>query len=116
MQLRRLLHRAGRRFSKNVRSLPGCPDIVFTSAKVVVFCDGDFWHGSDWTERRTKLQKGSNSGYWISKIERNMARDIQNQLLLESRGWHVLRFWESEVLANGLAVVADIEDVLDRGE
>lgn len=42
--LRRELCRAGLRFRKNVESMPGNPDIVFESAKVIVFCDGDFWH------------------------------------------------------------------------
>lgn len=30
---------------KNVNSLTGKPYIIYTKANVVVFCDGDFWHG-----------------------------------------------------------------------
>jgi len=42
---RRALWSRGLRYKVNVKSLPGKPDIVFTRAKIVVFCDGDFWHG-----------------------------------------------------------------------
>jgi DNA mismatch endonuclease (patch repair protein) len=116
VQLRQLLHRAGKRFRKNVRSLPGCPDIVFPRAKVAIFCDGDFWHGRNWTERKAKLAQGTNSQYWISKIERNIERDVQNQLQLERRGWRVLRFWESEISKTPLPLLDEIEGILDDFE
>ena len=37
--LRGVLWRRGLRFRKNLKDLPGKPDIVFASARVVVFCD-----------------------------------------------------------------------------
>lgn len=43
---------------KNVETLPGKPDIVFVKAKVAIFCDGDFWHGRNWENLRSKLEKG----------------------------------------------------------
>jgi len=86
---------------------------VFPRVKVAIFCDGDFWHGRDWDERKAKLGRGTNSRYWIAKIERNMARDAENQERLEIRGWRVLRFWESEIKKQQSAVLADIETVLD---
>lgn len=46
IMVRSALHRGGFRFRKNVRGLPGTPDIVFHSAKVAVFVDGDFWRGT----------------------------------------------------------------------
>jgi len=56
--LRRELWRAGLRFRKNVESMPGKPDIVFPSAKLIVFCDGDFWHGRNWPAVKPKLAAG----------------------------------------------------------
>lgn len=47
------LHRQGLRFRRNIASLPGKPDFVFTKAKVVVFVDGDFWHGWRYPDGRT---------------------------------------------------------------
>lgn len=98
--LRRSLSALGARYRVNVSTLPGCPDLVFPKARVAVFCDGDFWHGRDWVSRKTKLENGSNSGYWLAKIERNRLRDWQNtKQLLEAR-WTVMRPWESDILAD----------------
>lgn len=98
--LRRALWEAGFRYRKDVKDLPGRPDIVFPKAKLAVFCDGDFWHGRNWAERRQKLEQGTNSDYWLAKIERNMERDRQNTQRLQEMGWVVLRFWESEIRAS----------------
>ena len=97
MLLRRELWRMGLRYRKNVDSLPGKPDIVFASAKVVVFCDGDFWHGRNWSELSAKLRQGSNADYWQAKIKGNMDRDQRNSALLEGDGWLVIRLWETDI-------------------
>src|SRR5205085_6946399 len=91
--LRRELWRMGLRFRKNVATLPGKPDIVFPSARIVVFCDGDFWHGRKWQELKTKLEQGTNAAYWSAKIAANIERDKRNTGLLESEGWQVIRLW-----------------------
>jgi DNA mismatch endonuclease (patch repair protein) len=96
--------------------LPGRPDIVFLGRKVAVFCDGDFWHGRDWEIRRQKLIQGSNSGYWVAKIQRNIERDLQNTRLLEGMGWTVLRFWESHIAANPSVVAQSILRILVQAE
>ena len=110
--LRRALFRQGLRFRKNLRTLRGCPDIVFPRAKIAIFCDGDFWHGRNWSHRRRKLENGSNPAYWVSKINRTMERDIADQRWLEENGWQVLRFWETEIVSNPSAIVAEILEVL----
>ena len=46
--LRKALWRENMRYRINYKKLPGKPDIVFTKKKVVIFCDGDFWHGHNW--------------------------------------------------------------------
>lgn len=102
--LRKELWARGLRYRKDVTKLPGRPDIVFRAARVIVFCDGDFWHGRNWEERKQKLREGHNAPYWLAKIERNMERDRARTELLESEGWRVLRFWETDVLRDpGLA-------------
>ncbi len=118
LALRRALWGAGYRYRKNVADVPGRPDIVFQRARVAIFCDGDFWHGNNWEARRHKLQGGSNPDYWIAKIQRNMERDQETTTRLESSGWTVLRFWESEIRAGTLQVVqaiaATLAKVLDK--
>jgi DNA mismatch endonuclease (patch repair protein) len=98
--LRGVLWRRGFRFRKNFKGLPGKPDIVFPRERVAVFVDGDFWHGRNWDERKRKLAAGSNSAYWVAKIETNMARDKRYDAALDQLGWKVLRVWETDVLAD----------------
>jgi DNA mismatch endonuclease (patch repair protein) len=85
------------RYRKNVETLPGKPDAVFVRAGVVVFCDGDFWHGRNWKGLKLKLCLGTNAEYWVSKIRSNMERDRLNTTLLEADGWRVLRLWETDI-------------------
>jgi len=108
--LRKALWKIGLRYRKNLSRLQGKPDIVFPGSRVVVFCDGDFWHGKDWATRRQKLAEGANSAYWILKIESNISRDRKHEEALTQEGWLVMRFWESEILHDLDSVVATIED------
>lgn len=120
--LRRELWRMGFRYRKNVETLPGKPDIVFLRARVAVFCDGDFWHGRNWKELKSKLSRGTNAEYWLSKIESNIERDSRNTALLEADGWAVLRLWETDIKRDLQAaaeqvreVVLECQESLERG-
>ena len=95
VHLRKKLWVLGYRYRKNYRKLPGKPDIVFLKNKVVVFIDGEFWHGYDWETKRSRIK--SNREYWVGKIEKNMERDKRNIQLLETKGWKVIRFWMNEI-------------------
>jgi DNA mismatch endonuclease (patch repair protein) len=112
--LRRALWTRGYRYRTNVADLPGVPDIVFPATRLALFVDGDFWHGKNWDIRRPKLEKGHNPAYWISKIERNMERDIEQSHELSVTGWHVLRVWESEIDSDLDRVIDSITAALDR--
>ena len=96
------LHKQGYRFLRNLSTLPGKPDLVFTKAKVVVFVDGDFWHGWKYPQWRHKL-----SEYWQIKIERNRSRDRRNFGRLRRGGWTVVRLWGHEI-------ERDFDRALDR--
>lgn len=98
--LRKELWRRGLRFRLHAADLPGKPDIVFRRARVVVFCDGDFWHGRSWQKRREKLARGTNAPYWTAKIAANVARDRRNTRTLKLAGWTVVRIWETEIMRN----------------
>ena len=71
---------------------------MFVRARVVVFCDGDFWHGRDLDARVGRLARGHNAPYWIAKIEANVRRDRHTDRALTESGWTVLRFWERDIL------------------
>jgi DNA mismatch endonuclease (patch repair protein) len=81
-------------------TVPGKPDLAFTRQKVCVFVDGDFWHGRNWDNLVTQLQRRANPGYWIPKIAANMQRDRLNTNALQAAGWQVVRIWETDVLAD----------------
>lgn len=51
---------------------------------MLFFVDGEFWHGRDWEEKKSKLKK--NREYWIEKIEENMARDKRTDAALIEYG------------------------------
>ncbi len=102
----------GLRYKKNVKTLPGKPDIIFMHARVAIFCDGDFWHGRNWEDQKTKLSKGANAKYWISKIESNINRDKLNVALLEADGWFILRLWETDIKKNPQAAAKLVKDAV----
>ncbi len=110
--LRSLLWKRGLRYRKNVRTLPGKPDIVFSAARVAIFCDGDFWHGRDWSRLSRKLRAGANASYWIPKIEANRNRDRRNARLLEKEGWTVVRLWETDIRRNPEDAARAVEQVV----
>ncbi len=101
--LRRAIWSKGLRFRKNYKKLIGKPDIVFTRAKIVIFCDGDFWHGHNWAVRGMGSLENELEGYsefWKSKIQSNIARDIYVNKKLSEEGWTVIRIWESDIRNN----------------
>ena len=93
-RVRKFLFAQGFRYRKNVRSLPGCPDIVLPKYKTVIFVQGCFWHMHDCGRFRWPA---SNQEYWEKKIRRNVERDVVNKQKLESMGWKVLIVWECEL-------------------
>ena len=99
MTLAAALRRVGLRAQRHVDSLPGKPDFVFMRVRVCVFCDGDFWHGRD-VKKVKRLGLGHNGAYWLSKIMTNRRRDRAQTLKLRRLGWHVVRVWERDVLAD----------------
>ena len=95
IKLRKYLWNIGYRYRLNVSSLPGKPDIVISKFKLIIFIDGEFWHGYKWKGKKKKIK--TNRQYWIPKIERNMKRDTVNNRKLRKDGWIVLRFWEHQI-------------------
>jgi DNA mismatch endonuclease, patch repair protein len=114
--LRRALFARGHRYRLHLRSLPGRPDLVFPRRRLVVFVDGDFWHGRNWSERRHRLAAGSNAAYWLEKIPYNMARDRSVTAQLQAAGWRVLRLWETDVRKDLDGCLARIEALLEAWE
>jgi DNA mismatch endonuclease, patch repair protein len=95
LALRQELYRRGLRYRVDIRplsSLQRRADIVFSRAKVAVFCDGCFWHGCP--EHRTWPK--NNAEWWRRKIEANRRRDRDTDTQLNEAAWTVIRVWEHE--------------------
>ena len=83
----------GYRFRKNVKGLPGKPDIAIKKYKIVIFLDSCFWHKCPEHFKKPK----SNLEYWEPKIKRNVERDAEINSYYQQKNWHILRIWEHEV-------------------
>ena len=67
---------------------------VILKDKIAIFCDGDFWHGKNFYNKKFCINKE----FWEEKIKRNMERDLEVTILLRDMGWTVIRFWESDII------------------
>jgi DNA mismatch endonuclease (patch repair protein) len=53
--------------------------------------------------------------YWMPKLERNKARDIEHLANLESQGWEVLTIWQCEVEAkDGERLISKLRNFLEN--
>lgn len=105
VSVRRELFRRGFRFRKNVRTLPGTPDIVLPRYRTVMFINGCFWHGHK-DCRIYRLPK-TNVQFWTDKIDRNRNRDLLNIQRLESLEWNVITIWECQLAKSALTSTMD---------
>ncbi|MDT3402092.1 very short patch repair endonuclease [Mucilaginibacter terrae] len=108
---RKALWASGIRFRLHNKALPGNPDIVINKYKIIVFIDGEFWHGYEWDKKRAKIK--SNREFWIAKIERNMQRDEANNLKLKLMGYTVIRFWEKQIKKDVLGCVKVVSEKME---
>ena len=113
--LRKALWKKHCRYRINCRDILGKPDIVIRKYNIVVFVDGDYWHGHNWALRGKKSleeELEAYSPYWQSKIRRNVERDFDTTIRLRDDGWTVLRFWGSDIQNDvGLCVDAIISAI-----
>lgn len=104
----------GFRYRKHCKKVVGHPDFCFRKKKIAVFCDGEFWHGRNWEEKRADIH--SNCDFWREKIEKNIARDYAVTEQLQCEGWTVLRFWETDIRRHLDDCVAIIEEALNGAD
>lgn len=116
VSLRRELWRRGLRYRLYSGKLIGRPDMVFVASRVVVFVDGDFWHGRQIRENGDNAFRATmrteRREWWVSKLKRNIERDAQVTEALVDDGWRVMRYWESEIAANLQGVANRVERVV----
>lgn len=85
----------GFRYRRNVKGLPGTPDIVLKKYRIAIFVNGCFWHcheGCKWF-----VLPETNAEFWKKKFDCNRERDKQNYKKLQDDGWNVIIVWECEI-------------------
>ena len=60
----------------------GNPDFIIRGKRIAIFCDGDFWHGYRYLEKKRLPKK-----FWRDKIETNMKRDRKITRKLRGENW-----------------------------
>ncbi len=95
--VRKYLFANGFRYRKNVKKLPGKPDIVLPKYKTVIFVHGCFWHGHNC--KAGKLPE-TRKEFWEEKIKGNVERDKKNNSELEKLGWNIITIWQCELKNN----------------
>ena len=117
--LRKALWAKGLRYRISPEELPGKPDVVLPAHNLAVFIDGDLWHGNQWARRgltslEEQFRETKSREYWLKKIRRNMERDCRVTASLMSRGWTVIRFWESRIHEDLEGCVREILDAVEK--
>ena len=93
--VRKYLFSKGLRYRKNVKTLPGKPDVVLKKYKTVIFVNGCFWHGHQGC--KYFVMPKSNTEYWNKKITGNVERDKNVIVRLGELGWNVITVWECQL-------------------
>ena len=94
--VRQAAHALGYRFRLYREELPGRPDPVFPSRRVVLFVNGCFWHRHALC-RRASTPK-SHTDFWEKKFRRTVERDERAAAALKALGWRVSVIWECQTL------------------
>ena len=95
VKVRKYLFHEGFRYRKNVKQLPGKPDIVLPKYKTVIFVQGCFWHRHPGC-KEISIPK-TRTEYWKNKFDRNVANDKKHVQMLQELGWNVILVWECEI-------------------
>jgi len=82
----------GYRYALHRKDLTGHPDMVLTKHHKIIFIHGCFWHMHKC--RYGKVTPATNTKFWQTKRECNVARDKRNLRKLRKNGWKVHVIWE----------------------
>lgn len=96
--VRKFLFSNGFRYRKNLKKLPGTPDIVLLKYKTAIFVNGCFWHGHK--NCKKAALPATNINFWQNKINGNIKRDKAKKLLLKKMGYKVITIWQCQLNSN----------------
>jgi DNA mismatch endonuclease (patch repair protein) len=110
-RFRKELWRRGLRY-RLASKLPGRPDLVFASRRLVVFVNGCFWHSCPTC--RPPMPR-ANGAFWKAKLLANRNRDAHVAVELREIGWDVVTVWECRIRADMNDVADSVVDLVRQG-
>ena len=93
--VRQLIYSLGYRYRLHQKDLPGCPDIVFSARKKVIFVNGCYWHRHTCKKGRSKPE--THKDFWQTKFFRTKQRDKETRKKLRELDWQILTIWECQI-------------------
>ena len=95
IQVRKYLFSQGFRYRKNVKTLPGKPDIVLPKYRAVIFVHGCFWHRHKGC--KYAYTPKSRVEFWQAKFAHNTERDQKVKDELNGLKIRCLIIWECTI-------------------
>ncbi len=78
-------------------------DFALPNQKIIVECDGDYWHANPGIYNRENFER-------LGKIQQEkITRDARKDEFLKKNGWIVMRFFETDIKKNVVECVNKIE-------
>lgn len=93
-QVAKICRELGISYRRNVKSLPGTPDLANKTRRWAIFVNGCFWHAHTGCKKATVPKR--NNEFWTSKFEANRRRDARKIRQLRALGYRVILVWECE--------------------
>ena len=118
--LRQLLFARGYRYRLYSKKIPGHPDLWLRKYNTAIYVHGCFWHRH--ANCKYAYIPKSRTEYWVSKFERNKARDCVVRGELTARNVKCLIIWECSIKkakkrgGNPEELLLDIEHFLHSDE
>lgn len=93
--VRQLIYSLGYCYRLHRKDLPGCPDMVFSSKKKIIFINGCYWHRH--TCKKGRSTPETHQDFWQTKFFRTKQRDKEARKKLKKCGWQILTIWECQI-------------------
>lgn len=100
LEVARICRSLGLPYRRNVKTLPGSPDLANKSKRWAIFVNGCYWHHHTGCVRATIPAR--NNTFWVDKFRANRKRDARKIRELRGLGYRVVLVWECEAMDKNL--------------
>ena len=81
---------------------------IFSLVKISVFIDGCYWHKCP----DCFITPKSNTEFWMNKINSNVQRDKNIDILSNKKAWKILRIRECKLKDEKEDIIKDLNNIL----